>query len=82
MGIKNNIIDPYPTKNELERRLSFFKDQERDHYEEKKVGTKWYVKNLGKNNTWCVDVYTEENYRKYNPYKDDTKQKQNRYSAI
>lgn len=77
MGNTNqNKIDPNPSPKEMKRRLSLFK-QEKDHYEEKKVGDRWYIKNLGVKNTWQVDIYSEENYNRYinysNKYKGNAK---------
>lgn len=56
---------------EQERRLAFFK-QDYDHYEEKKVEDKWYVKMLLKNNSdkgrWIVAIYPEKSFIKYKGY--------------
>lgn len=43
--------------------------QDEDHYEEKKVGSEWYIKNWnGGTKKWQVSVYSNQSYRNYKNY--------------
>jgi len=44
-------------------RLSIFKENRYDRYEEKKIGDCWYVKHWeGSKNKWIVDAYSEQSF--------------------
>jgi len=54
-----------------DERLKEFIDQKTDHYEERKVGDQWHIKNWngGTTNRWQVSIYTEESFKRYQGYK-------------
>lgn len=53
-------------------RLKEFEHQTEDHYEERKIGDKWFIKMWnGGTNKWQVAIYSEESYSRYKRFRED-----------
>lgn len=68
-------------KQRIERQIELLKEfvQDKDHYEEKKVGNSWYVKmwngsgGAGRRGKWQVAVYSDESFKKYKDFSKEIK---------
>ena len=53
----------------LARQAELLKNFDEDHYQEKKVGDKWYVKQWnGNSKRWQVAIFSETSYKKYKQF--------------
>lgn len=53
-------------------RLQEFNHQTEDHYEERKIGSEWWIKSYsGVTNRWMVSIYSEQSYQKYKNYNEN-----------
>lgn len=49
--------------------LQEFSHQEKDYYEERKIGNEWYIKSWnGGTHRWQVSIYSEQSYSRYKSY--------------
>lgn len=57
-----------------QERLHEFDHQELDHYEEKRIGNEWFIKNFnGGTGEWQVSVYSPESYKRYKAFSEKDK---------
>ena len=67
MSSKNKQLKRLERQNGLLQEFS----QEEDHYEEKKIGENWYVKNWnGGTKRWQVAIYSNASFRKYKGFQE------------
>lgn len=64
-------------RQEQERRLALFADQDSDHYEARLIDGFWYVKHFNQvTGRWQVAVYTPEAYKRYSTYNNAIREEQ------
>ena len=57
-----------------EELLQEFSHQDIDHYEERQVGSEWFIKSWNRGTgRWQVSIYSNESYRRYKSFNERQK---------